>query len=40
MPYVILTILLIKGLTLEGSGNGLKYLIKPDLSKIGDIKIW
>jgi len=40
MPYVILTILLIKGLTLEGSGDGLSYLVKPNLEKIGDIKIW
>ena len=30
LPYIILTILLIKGLTLEGSGEGLKYLFIPD----------
>lgn len=29
LPYVILTILLIKGLTLEGSGKGLKFLVIP-----------
>jgi len=40
LPYVILTILLIKGLTLEGSGNGLKYLVIPNWSKIGDIAVW
>jgi len=40
MPYVILTILLIKGLTLEGSGAGLKYLVIPDFKKIGDIEVW
>jgi SNF family Na+-dependent transporter len=32
MPYVILTVLLIKGLTLEGSGEGLKYLVIPNWS--------
>lgn len=40
LPYVILTVLLIKGLTLEGSGNGLKYLVVPNWSKVGDIDVW
>ena len=35
LPYILLTILFIKGLTLEGAGTGLKYLLKPDFSKIG-----
>lgn len=40
MPYVILTILFIKGLTLEGADKGVKFLFIPDWSKIGEIKIW
>lgn len=40
MPYVILTVLLIKGLTLEGSGNGLKYLVVPNWSRLRDIEVW
>jgi SNF family Na+-dependent transporter len=40
LPYVILTILFIKGLTLEGSDKGLKFLFIPDWSQIGKIKIW
>lgn len=40
LPYVILTVLLIKGLTLEGSGNGLKYLVVPNWSKVGSIDVW
>jgi len=40
MPYVILTVLLIKGLTLEGSGAGLKYLLIPDWKRVGDIEVW
>ena len=32
LPYVILTILFIKGLTLEGAGKGLKFLFIPDWS--------
>ena len=40
LPYVILTILLIKGFTLEGFGKGLKYLFIPDWSKLGEIEVW
>lgn len=40
LPYVILTVLLIKGLTLEGSGNGLRYLLIPEWSKVADIDVW
>jgi len=40
LPYVVLTILLIKGLTLEGCGTGLKFLFLPDWSKLRDITIW
>lgn len=40
MPYVILTILLIKGMTLEGAGEGVKYLLVPKWEKIGDIAVW
>ena len=39
-PYVILTVLLIKGLTLEGFGKGLNFLFKPDWSKVADTNIW
>lgn len=40
LPYVILSIFLIKGLTLEGCGEGLKYLFKPDITKLWDINVW
>jgi len=36
LPYIILTILLITGLSLEGSGNGFYYLFKPNWSKLGE----
>lgn len=39
-PYVILLILLIKGLTLDGCGTGIKYLFVPNWSKIGETAIW
>lgn len=40
MPYVMLFIMLIRGLTLEGSGDGLYYLFYPDWSKLGNVKVW
>lgn len=40
LPYVMLTILLIKGFTLEGAGTGLRYLFVPDWSKLYDASIW
>jgi len=40
LPYFVLTILLIKGLTLEGAGTGLKYLFIPDFSKLGNAEVW
>lgn len=40
LPYVIITVLLIKALTLNGCGSGLKYLFIPDWSKVGDGGIW
>jgi len=39
-PYVILTILLIRGLTLEGMEIGLAFLFRPEWSKIATINVW
>lgn len=39
-PFLVLTIFLIRGLTLEGSTNGLKYLITVDFAKLADIDLW
>jgi SNF family Na+-dependent transporter len=33
LPYVILFVLLIKGLSLDGAGLGIEYLFKPDFEK-------
>ena len=40
LPYLLLVILLIRGLTLEGAGSGLYYLFYPDWSKLGNLKVW
>lgn len=39
-PYFLITILFIKGLTLEGNYLGWAYLFKPDWSKLFTLQIW
>ncbi|XP_048104689.1 sodium- and chloride-dependent glycine transporter 1 isoform X2 [Alosa alosa] len=39
-PYVVLTILFIRGITLEGAYQGIKYYLTPQWSKILDAKVW
>ncbi|CAF1447953.1 unnamed protein product [Adineta steineri] len=39
-PYVLLFILLIRGITLEGAMDGIKYLFIPDLSKLRTSTLW
>lgn len=39
-PYFVLSILLVRALTLEGSLNGIKYFLTPQWDKIFDIKVW
>ena len=38
-PYVVLTILLIRGVTLKGAGNGILYYLKPDIHRLGDARV-
>uniref|UniRef100_A0A8W8JXA8 Transporter n=1 Tax=Magallana gigas TaxID=29159 RepID=A0A8W8JXA8_MAGGI len=39
-PYVILLILLVRGATLPGAGNGIKYFLSPDFSRLQDAQVW
>ncbi|ESO89519.1 hypothetical protein LOTGIDRAFT_218886 [Lottia gigantea] len=39
-PYVVLTILLVRGLTLEGSTDGIIYFFKPKWDKLLSAKVW
>lgn len=39
-PYLLLFILLIRGLMLEGAMDGIKYLFIPDLSKLKTSALW
>lgn len=39
-PYLILTILLIKGATLEGASDGIWFYISPNWAYIWKPKVW
>ncbi|KAG7220004.1 hypothetical protein INR49_009324 [Caranx melampygus] len=38
-PYVMLLILLVRGLTLPGAWDGIRFYLNPDLSRLADIEI-
>ncbi|XP_028399860.1 sodium- and chloride-dependent glycine transporter 2-like isoform X2 [Dendronephthya gigantea] len=40
MPYIVLFILLIRGVTLEGAGIGIEFYLKPKWDKLLDVKVW
>ncbi|KAH0618029.1 hypothetical protein JD844_016952 [Phrynosoma platyrhinos] len=40
LPYVVLTIFLIRGLTLKGSVNGIVYLFTPDVNELANPVTW
>uniref|UniRef100_A0A8D2J099 Transporter n=2 Tax=Varanus komodoensis TaxID=61221 RepID=A0A8D2J099_VARKO len=39
-PYVVLTILFVRGITLEGATTGIMYYLTPQWDKILDAKVW
>ncbi|XP_061444656.1 sodium-dependent neutral amino acid transporter B(0)AT1-like isoform X2 [Rhineura floridana] len=40
LPYVVLTIFLIRGLTLKGSVSGIKYLFTPNVAELANPVTW
>ena len=40
LPLILLVILLVRGLTLPGAMDGIRYYLTPDFSKLTDIRIW
>ncbi|XP_064631980.1 sodium- and chloride-dependent creatine transporter 1-like isoform X2 [Lineus longissimus] len=39
-PYVVITILLIRGATLDGAAEGVLYYLKPDFALLGKPQVW
>ncbi|XP_785498.4 sodium- and chloride-dependent betaine transporter [Strongylocentrotus purpuratus] len=39
-PYILMTILLIRAVTLEGAMDGIVYYLKPDISRLNDSQVW
>uniref|UniRef100_A0A8C6U7E3 Transporter n=1 Tax=Neogobius melanostomus TaxID=47308 RepID=A0A8C6U7E3_9GOBI len=39
-PYLMLIVLLIRGVTLPGAMNGIHYYLYPDLSRLSDPQVW
>jgi NSS family neurotransmitter:Na+ symporter len=40
LPWALLGILIIRGITLKGSGMGLDFYLNPDFSHLADPKVW
>lgn len=38
-PFIVLFILLIRGLTLTGAGDGILFYLKPDFSRLADPQV-
>jgi SNF family Na+-dependent transporter len=39
LPYLLLTVILIKGLTLPGSIDGILFYIRPDFKKLASVQV-
>ncbi|KAG5675836.1 hypothetical protein PVAND_005706 [Polypedilum vanderplanki] len=39
-PYFVLVVLLIRGVTLDGAGEGIRYYLTPEWEKLKNTKVW
>jgi len=39
-PYFLLSVLLVRGITLPGAFVGIKFYLNPNMSKLGDSQVW
>ncbi|XP_064608098.1 sodium- and chloride-dependent creatine transporter 1-like [Liolophura sinensis] len=39
-PYILLVVLLVRGATLTGAGQGIKYFLLPDWRKLASVQVW
>ncbi|XP_053717625.1 sodium- and chloride-dependent betaine transporter-like isoform X2 [Synchiropus splendidus] len=40
LPYLLMFILFVRGVTLPGAGTGLRYFLVPSFSKLADLDVW
>ncbi|XP_078487244.1 sodium- and chloride-dependent taurine transporter-like [Ciona intestinalis] len=39
-PIIMIIIMIVRGATLDGAANGIKYYLRPEMSKLANIKVW
>lgn len=39
-PYIVVTALFIRGITLDGASEGIKFYLSPDFSRLKDLQVW
>lgn len=39
-PFIMLLVLLIRGVTLPGAAEGIKFYLYPDISRLADPQVW
>lgn len=40
LPFVVLFVLLVRGVTLPGAGNGVLYYLRPDFTRLAKMEVW
>ena len=39
-PYVVLVVLFVRGISLPGAMDGIRYYMSPDFSRLSDVRTW